>query len=160
MCIPIPYITSTQLQLYYTAAANSISFTGGNLMCSKLVYSGSTITLNLNNLGSYKLVVSFRLFTDIAGQQYNISLNSTTNTTSLNSTNNTYNSSTFTSSSLGYQICLNSNSSASYYAHISNTTFSSVKLQNTLKFTSVSSTLKLHISEILIVAYKCSSLCL
>ncbi len=146
MCIPVPYVTSTQLQLYYTAAANSITFTGGNLMCSNLLYSGSTISLNLNNLASYKLVVSFRLFTEISGQQYNISLNSTTNTSSLNSTNNTYNSSAFTSSSLGYQICMNSNNSASYYAHIYNTTFSSVKLQNTLKFTSVSSTLKLYIS--------------
>lgn len=146
MCIPVPYITSTKLQLYYTAAANSITFTGGNLICSNLVYSGSTISISLNNLASYKLVVSFRLFTDIPGQQYNISLNSSTNSSSLSSTNNTYNSLTFTSSSLGYQICMNSNNSASYYAHIDNGTFSSVKLQNTLIFNSVSSTLKLHIS--------------
>jgi hypothetical protein len=77
MCVPMPYYTSTQMQIYYTAANNVNDFMGGTLTCSEFLYSGTTISLQLGSLSAYKLVISYRLFTDQPSQQYSIILNST-----------------------------------------------------------------------------------
>ncbi len=169
MCIPYTYIATNQLQLYYTAAnngniGNNNNFIGGNVICGSLLYQGSSISINLNSLASYKLVINYRLFSDIPNQLFTLSLNSNTTSTSLystlnnnNVTNTSYSQST---STLSYQLCTLLNITASYYSQISTVTFTSVLLSNTLIFTSVSPTLNLYISEILITAYQCSGLCL
>ena len=152
MCIPYPYLSSNQLQLYYTAAANGANgnFMGGSSICGSLLYQGVTISLNLNNLAAFQLVINYRLFSEIPGQQFTVSLNSNTTLTSLysilNSNTSVYTSSTQTTSSLSYQICTSINTTSSYYSRISSLTFNKVLLQNTLTFTSVSSSLNLYIS--------------
>jgi hypothetical protein len=159
MCLPVPYITSTQLQIYYTANSNWNSFLGGNLVCSSSLYSGSVISFEIKNLAAYKFVITYKVSTDLPGQQYNVSLNSTSNSTmntKMNVTNSNYNYYSQAGSSTGYKIC---NSSKPYYVHIANLTFTGVKMSNMLSF-ATSSVLNIYFSEILIVAFKCSSLCL
>jgi hypothetical protein len=152
MCIPNSYISSNQLKLYYTAAGNGANgnFMGGSSICGSLLYQGITISLNLNNLAAYKLVINYKLFSDIPGQQFTVSLNSNTKLTSLysilNSNTSAFTSSTHTTSSLSYQLCTSSNTTSSYYSRISSLTFNQVLLQNKLTFTSVSSSLNLYIS--------------
>jgi hypothetical protein len=70
MCIPYSYISSNQLQLYYTASGNGANsnFMGRSSICRSFLYQGVTISLNLDNLDAYKLVVNYRLFSDIPGQ--------------------------------------------------------------------------------------------
>ena len=70
MCIPYSYISSNQLQLYYTSSGNraNTNFMGESSICRSFLYQGVTISLNLYNLGAYKLVVNYKLFSDIPGQ--------------------------------------------------------------------------------------------
>ena len=115
-----------------------------------MLYQGITISLNLNNLAAYKLVINYRLFSDIPGQQFTVSLNSNTALTRLysilNSNTSAFIFSTQTTSSLSYQLCTSSNTTSSYYSRISSLTFNQVLLQNKLTFTSVSSSLNLYLS--------------
>lgn len=143
MCVPVNYVDAKKLQLYYTAVANVGDFVGGGLVCSGLLYSGVTVTLRLDNLAAYKVVVSYRIFTDLPTQQYTISINSTSNSTSLSSSFTSNSSFTYSSSSLSYQLC--QPSTTPYYSHISTTTLPSLRLQNTLTFSSSSSS-NLYIS--------------
>lgn len=161
MCIPLSFLASNKVQLYYTPSADANSrLTGGTPVCSSLLYSGTTINLQLSSLSAYKLVIQYRLFTDVVSQAYNVSLNSSTNSTSVLTTNSSYNTTAQVSSALGYQLCSANNMTNLYYAHINSVTFTSVKLNNTLSFASVSSSLFLYLAEVLVVAYKCSPLCL
>jgi hypothetical protein len=119
-------------------------------MDGSLLYQGVTINLNLNNLAVYKLVINYRLFSDIPGQQFTVSLNSNTALTSLYSVLSSYTSvytySIQTTSSMNYQIYTSIYSTSSYYSPISSLTFNQVLLQNTLIFISVYSSLNLYTS--------------
>lgn len=140
MCIPANYVDSKKRQIYYTAVANAADFNGGKLACSSLLYLGTAISFNLNNIAAYKLVISYRLFTALPSQQYTISINSTSDNEPISSAS----SSTFSSSTQAYQIC--SPSTTSYYSHIGTVTFTGLRLQNTISLNSVSSSLNLYVS--------------
>lgn len=124
MCIPYSYTSSSKVQLYYTAAADGIRLGGGSNICSSLLYTGTAIRLELNGLSAYKLVVKYRIFTDAPSQAYNLSLNSSTNSSTTLTSNTSYSTTMQVSSALGYQLCTNSSSNASYYSHINTSTFS------------------------------------
>lgn len=141
MCIPANYVDGKKMQIYYTPAANAGDFVGGSLMCSSLLYSGAALAFSLNNIAAYKLVINYRLFTDLPSQQYSISINSTSDS---NSTQTASRSLNFSSSSQSYQIC--PPSTTSYYSHISSATFTGLKLRNSIAITSFSSSLLLYLS--------------
>lgn len=146
MCLPLPYIDSNKMQLYFTPAANIANFVGGSAYCAGLMYQGSTISISLNNMAAYKLLISYRLLTDIAGQQFSVTLNTSTTSTSLLNPGTTSTSFTQSSSSLSYQLCTQySLNSSLFSASSSSLTFTTVQLSNTLVLSSSASSLSLYL---------------
>lgn len=133
MCLPYPYLDSNKMQLFYTPSANGGLFSGGTVMCGGLMLQGTTISVDLSGLAAYKLVVNCKIFTDIAGQQFSLTLNSFSTNNSSPSTLSFVQS----SSSSAFQLCPSSNSSL--FSSVSSVTFSTVKLSNTLALASSSS---------------------
>lgn len=137
MCLPYGYLDSRRMQIYYTATNDAdVAITGGVLACNKLLYSGSTISIKLNSLSAYKIGLSYRLFTSLPTQQYNLTTTGTTNsTTPLSSSNLSTSTSSqqLSASSLSYSIC---SSPSTLYAHITSMNISSIKINNTLTFSS------------------------
>ena len=89
---------------------------GGSVECTTF-YMGSTIELQLNDLSSYKITLSFMLFTSSSGQSYTVTFNN--------------DSLSFNASSTSYDVC------GTLYIHQqSDINFSDVSINNTLTFSS------------------------
>lgn len=146
MCIPNNYLTNTQYQLYFSYPSAASLLSGGNADCNRYLYSGQTITLTLNSLAGYKVSAYWRLFS-IGG--------STTYTVALTNSGGTQ-SNTFTTSGSAFTLC--STSSNTYSLSIANLNFTTVKVNNTLTF-STNNGIALALQEVLIVVDMCNSLC-
>jgi hypothetical protein len=150
MCLPTSYLANTQYQLYFAYPSAASFLAGGAADCNRYIYSGHQLTLTLNNLAGYKIRVSWRLFS-MGG--------STTYTVAFTSSGGTQSDTFTTSSSAGstYILCT-SNTSTSYSLSLASMNFTTVKVNNTLKF-STNNGVSLGLQEVLVVVDMCNSLC-
>ena len=149
MCLPDQYLSTSVYQSYYSFPSASSLVTQGTQDCNHFMYSGATVTLNLNDLGASKVTLKWRIFSVGSAASYTLSWTNSAGTQS-------YSFSTSSSSGQAYPLCGSSPSSL-YHLHIGQQDITSIKASNTLSF-SVSG-LSLALQEVLVTATKCNSLC-
>ena len=141
MCIVNPYPSSSTYLKYIAQPADQALFSGGSPSCGNLLYSGQSISLALDNLAGFKIMLDYKIYTAGPAQVYSVSLNDA--------------ASAQTSSSTSYQVCT---TGGALFVHRQQTvTFSNIKLENRLVFSSSST---LHLSEMVITVQRCNDLCL
>jgi hypothetical protein len=150
MCIPTNYVSNTRYQLYFSYPSSASFLSGGTADCNRNIYSGQQISLALNGMAGYKISVYWRLFS-IGG--------STTYSVSLTNSGGTQSSTYTTSSSSGQSFNLCSSNSSTYWLAIDNANFTTVKVNNTLTFTT-NNGISLGLQEVLVVVEMCNSLCI
>lgn len=131
MCLPNSYLSTSVYQAYYSFPSASSLLSQGTQDCNHFLYSGITLTLNLNDLAASQVTLKWRIFSVGSASSYALSWTNSAGTTS----------STFsTSSSAGqtYPLC-SSNPSSLYHLHIGTQDITAIKTSNTLSFSSSTS---------------------
>ena len=145
MCLPTPYTSSSNYQVYYSYPTHT-GFSGGAADCNHNLYKGTTVTLTLEGLAASAVAVQWRVFSVGGTASYTVSLTNSAGTTSTAS---------LSTASPGYALC-DSSPSSLYYLSISSHSFTSVKDSNTLTFTSST---PLALQEVLVTTTMCNDLC-
>jgi hypothetical protein len=127
MCLVNNYISQSSYQLYYSFPSASSFATQGAQNCNRYLYSGTTITLSLNSMAASKIVLNWRIFSVGGSSTYSF-------TWSNSAGNQSSSFSTSSSSSQAFPLC-SSNTSQLYYLQIGSNNISTVKVNNTLSFT-------------------------
>jgi hypothetical protein len=126
MCLINNYVSNTVYQLYYSFPSASSVLTQGMQDCNRYLYSGTTITLGFNSLGTSKITIKWRLFSIGGSSTYSVVWSNSEN-------NQSTSYSTNSSSGQAFPLC-SSNSSQLYYLHIGSQTLSTIKINNNLSF--------------------------
>lgn len=137
MCLITNFPSTTTYNLYFSFPASIGLITNGALSCASQYITGTSITLNLNNLKAYKLEISWKIYSKSSSTSYTVALSNTAG-----NTNSTYT----TSSTLNYNNICDNDSSTYYYLDIQKSQiFSSIKILNTLTFSTINNvSLALH----------------
>ena len=127
MCLVNNYISQSTYQLYYSFPSAGSYATQGAQNCNRYHYSGTAVTLSLNSLAASKIVVRWRIFSVDGSTTYSFIWSN-----SAGNQNSSY--STSSSSTQAFPLC-STNASQLYYLQIGSKNISTVKVNNTLSFT-------------------------
>ena len=126
MCIPDQYLSTSVYQAYFSFPSASSFVAQGSQDCNHFMYSGSTITLNLNDLAASKVTLKWRIFSVGSAASYTLSWTNSAGTAA-------FSFSTSSSAGQAFPLC-SSNPSSLYYLHIGQQDITSIKASNTLSF--------------------------
>ena len=62
MCIIDPFPSSQVIRSYYALPSSSNILMNGGLTCEDLMYSGTSFSINLDDLSAYKIVLTIKVF--------------------------------------------------------------------------------------------------
>ena len=149
MCLPSNYLSNSQYQLYYSMPSASAHLTVGSQDCNHYLFSGTTLSLALTNLAASTVTVTWKVYSIGGAATY-------TATWTNSATTLTTNYNTSASQYQAYPLCSN-NASDLYHLSQAAQNASTVKITNTLSFSSTST---LALQEVLVVVTSCNSLCI
>lgn len=151
MCLPDKYLSNSIYQLYFSFPSANSFIQQGSQDCNHYLYSGTTVSLTIKDLSSSKVTIKWRLFSVMGSTSYNLGWTNTAGT---------QNFTFITSSSQGqaFPLCT-TNSSFLYYLHKGEQDLSTIKITNTLSF-STNNGVSLAVQEVLLVVQMCNSLCI
>ena len=127
MCIPDQYLSTSVYQSYYSFPSASSYVAQGVQDCNHFLYSGTTVSIKLNDLAASKVTLKWRIFSIGSTSSYTLSWTNSAGT-------QTYSFSTSSSAGQAFNLC-SSNPSSLYYLHIGQQDITTIKTSNTLSFT-------------------------
>lgn len=126
MCLINNYLDSKTYQYLYSFPGQSALVTQGTPDCNKLLITGTSISLQANNLAGSQIIIYWKIFSLSPAAAYTVTLSNSKGTAS---------SPFSTTTSPSFSYCT-SNPSRQYTLGMSNSTFSSILLTNSITFSS------------------------
>jgi len=124
MCLPTNYVSNNIYQVYYSFPSASNFLITGSADCNHYLYSGTTVSLTLNNFGASLLKFQWRIYSINGSSTYSVTL----------ANNGGSQISTFSTSSTSTEALCSSNSATLYSLSVQTLNLTNIKVNNSLSF--------------------------